>query len=130
MKLLLDTHIALWSISDDHRLSKTARELLDSQASELYVSAASIFEIAIKNSLPESRSKIDMSAEAAARTFQSIDMILLPILPKHAAAVESFPAYHGDPFDRLLVAQALSEPLILITHDKDVAAYSDTFILV
>lgn len=128
MKLLLDTHIALWALVDSTRLPTKARELILSPANSVIVSATSVWEIAIKHSL--ARGDMPISGQEALDYFQQAGYELLPITPAHAAAVENLPPYHQDPFDRLLVTQALLEPLRLLTHDTNVARYSDTVILV
>lgn len=128
MRLLLDTHIALWAISDDARLTSQARELIASPRNHIWVSAVSIWEISIKHSL--GRGDMPISGSEALEYFRQSGYHMLSISPEHAAAVESLPAHHQDPFDRLLVAQSLTEPLRLITHDTTVARYSDTIILI
>lgn len=130
MRLLLDTHISLWAVTEDPKLSRQGRSLIDDPANTVVISAVTIWEISIKNALRRSRSGIAVSARQALRLFIEGGAELLPISGEHAAAVETLPPLHGDPFDRLLVAQALLEPLRLVTHDRKVAAYSDTFILV
>jgi Uncharacterized protein conserved in bacteria len=128
MRLLLDTHIALWAISDDSRLPQTARDLIADPASSITVSAASIREISIKHSL--GRGNMPISGADALLYFQRSDYSLLGVSAQHAAAVEQLPAHHADPFDRILAAQALLEPLRLLTHDETLARYSDSIILV
>lgn len=128
MRLLLDTHVALWAITDDPRLSSVARGLIADPANTVVVSAASIWEIAIKRAL--ARGDMPVSASEAVEWFASSGYSLLDISPQHAAGVETLPAIHNDPFDRLLVAQALVEPLRLLTRDRLVAEYSDTIIMV
>ena len=128
MRMLLDTHVALWAITDDERLSAAARELIAEPASTVVVSAVSIWEIAIKRSL--SRGEMPVSASAAIRYFQRAGYVMLDVKAEHAAGVEKLPPIHADPFDRLLVAQALAEPLRLLTHDATVARYSDSIMLV
>jgi PIN domain nuclease of toxin-antitoxin system len=128
MRLLLDTHVALWAITDDPRLSSAAGDLIADPANTIVVSAASIWEIAIKRAI--ARGDMPVSASEAIEWFANSGYLLLDISPLHAAAVESLPAIHNDPFDRLLVAQALVEPLRLLTRDRLVAAYSDTTIMV
>ena len=131
MKLLLDTHIALWAIVDDARLPKAARQLIEEPLNEIFVSAASVWEIAIKHALSRGRpTDMPISGKAALDWFRQAGYDLLPITAEHAAAVEALPRLHADPFDRLLVAQALTAPLHFVTHDKQVGAYSDTIILV
>ncbi|CAG9258076.1 type II toxin-antitoxin system VapC family toxin [Paraburkholderia unamae] len=128
MNILLDTHIALWAIADSPRLPKVAREMILAPTSTIYVSTASIWEIGIKYSLH--RGDMPVSGEAALHYFRQAGYRILPIEAEHAVAVESLPPHHQDPFDRLLVAQALTEPLRLISHDRQVAQYSDTVVLV
>ena len=128
MNLLLDTHIALWAIADSPRLAAEARRLIESPRSTVWVSAASVWEIAIKHSL--GRGDMPVSGEAALGWFRESGYRLLAIEAEHAAAVGTLPAHHADPFDRLIVAQALVEPMRLLTHDATVARYSDTVILV
>jgi len=126
LNLLLDTHVALWAITDSPRLPQSARDLILSPKSTVWVSAASIWEIAIKHAL--GRGDMPVSSRDAARYFTESGYRLLPIEPEHAVAVEALPPHHQDPFDRLLVAQALVEPMRLVTHDRLVALYSDTII--
>jgi len=128
MRLLLDTHIALWAVSDDPRLPPKARELIAAPRNLIWVSAVSIWEIAIKHGL--GRGEMPISGLEALEYFRLSGYRLLPVSPEHAAAIEMLPAYHQDPFDRLLVAQSMAEPLRLLTHDTTVARYSDTVILV
>ena len=126
MNLLLDTHAALWAITDSPRLTTKARELIESPRSTVWISAATVWEIAIKHGL--GRGDMPISGQAALDYFQESGYRFLPIEPEHAAAVEELPAHHADPFDRILVAQALVEPMRLLTHDPIVARYSDTVI--
>lgn len=126
MNLLLDTHVALWAITDHPKLTKKARELIESPRSTVWISAASLWEIAIKHGL--GRSDMPVSGQDALRYFRESGYRFLAIEPEHAAAVEDLPAHHADPFDRILVAQALTEPMRLITHDPLIARYSDTII--
>ena len=128
MNLLLDTHVALWAITDSPRLPESARALIESPRATIWVSAASVWEIAIKHSL--ARGDMPVSGHDAVRYFEASGYRLLPVEAEHAVAVESLPPHHQDPFDRLLVAQALVEPMRLITHDATVARYSDTVLLV
>lgn len=126
MNLLLDTHVALWAITDSPKLSKKARELIESPKSSVWISAATVWEIAIKHGL--GRGDMPVSSLDALRYFRESGYRFLPVEPEHAAAVEDLPAHHGDPFDRILVAQAIVEPMRLITHDPVVARYSDVII--
>lgn len=128
MNILLDTHIALWAIADSPALPGKAREWICNPRNTIWVSAASIWEIAIKHGL--GRGDMPVSGETALAYFRQAGYRVLAIEPEHAAAVESLPAHHQDPFDRLLVAQALTEPMRLLTHDAVVAKYSDTILYV
>lgn len=128
MNLLLDTHVALWAITDHPSLVAKARELILAPRNAVWVSTVSVWEIAIKHSL--GRGDMPVSAQAAVQYFRQAGYRLLAIEPEHAVAVEELANHHQDPFDRLLVAQALAEPMRLVTHDMTVARYSDTIILV
>lgn len=126
MNLLLDTHVALWAIADSPKLPLKARELIASPRTSVWISTASIWEIAIKYSL--GRGDMPISGQTALRYFSESGYRQLPIEAEHAVAIEDLPAHHSDPFDRILVAQALVEPMRLMTHDATVALYSDTII--
>jgi PIN domain nuclease of toxin-antitoxin system len=126
LNLLLDTHVALWAITGSPKLPKRAREMIESPKSTVWISAVTVWEIAIKHSL--GRGDMPVSSQDALRYFRDSGYRFLPIDPEHAAAIEDLPAHHADPFDRILVAQALMEPMRLITHDPMVARYSDTVI--
>lgn len=128
MNLLLDTHVALWAITDSPRLSTQARELILSPRAVVWISAASLWEIAIKHSL--GRGDMPVSGADALRYFQAAGYRLLAVEPEHAVAIAELPTLHQDPFDRLLVAQALVEPMRLLTHDPVLARYSDTVLRV
>jgi len=128
MNLLLDTHIALWAVIDSPKLSQKARELILSPKATVWISSASVWEIAIKHAL--GRGDMPVSGQDAARYFRDSGYRFIPVEAEHAAAVESLAPHHQDPFDRILVAQALVEPMRLVTHDETVARYSDTIILV
>ncbi len=128
MRLLLDTHIILWALTDDPRLSIRVRELLLDPHHDVFFSAASVWEIAIKRTLR--RVDMPLSAEEALKLFHDAGYEELSISSTHAALVETLPQIHADPFDRLLVAQALSEPMRLITHDQIIARYSNTIMLI
>lgn len=128
MNVLLDTHVALWAIVNSPKLSATARDIILAPNSNIFVSAASVWEIGIKHALQ--RGDMPVSAQAALQYFRQAGYQILAIEADHTVAVETLPLHHQDPFDRLLVTQALVEPLRLITHDRQVARYSDTIILV
>lgn len=131
MNLLLDTHIALWAVFGHKRLPDAARGLIADPANTIAVSAASVWEIAIKHAIVKNGVRaMPISAGEAIKHFADAGYDLIPIAPAHARAIEDLPAHHSDPFDRMLVAQALSLPLRLVTHDPAVARYSDTIIQV
>lgn len=120
MHVLLDTHIFIWWLNDDVRLSKKARLLID-DADDIYISSASIWEAAIKVQL----GKLDVDIDLLASAIASEGFIELPVSVKHAASVLTLPHHHRDPFDRILIAQAVSEPLRFLTADTSLQAYSD-----
>lgn len=124
MRLLLDTHILLWSLSGDPRLGKAEALILDA-ANEVMVSTASYLEIAIK----ASQGKIAANLAEIRSAVAESGFDELSVTGSHAEMLVTLPWHHKDPFDRLLVAQALAEPLRLITVDAWVARYSDTVIL-
>ena len=128
MRLLLDTHISLWALVDSPRLPAEARLLILAPDNEVVVSAASVWEIAIKHGL--AKKNMPVSGAEARSWFMRAGYTLLPVTAEHAALVKELPPHHADPFDRILVAQALAEPLRLVTHDPTVARYSDTVLLV
>ena len=118
MTLLLDTQIFLWYLADSKRLVPRARTAI-SGADRVFVSAASIWEAAIKTALGKLTVVLDdLVAGIAASGFSE-----LPITALHAARVAALPDHHRDPFDRMLIAQALSEPLVLLTNDEILARY-------
>ncbi len=128
MNLLLDTHIALWTITDSPQLKAPIRALILEPNNTVAVSVVSLWEIAIKRSR-RGESAMPVSAREAMADFTGSGFALLSISAAHAAAVESLPAIHADPFDRMLIAQAMTEPLRLVTSDKTVAQYDKSIIL-
>jgi PIN domain nuclease of toxin-antitoxin system len=131
VRYLLDTHIALWSIADDPKLPRAARSIVEDPAITLLVSAASIWEIAIKFARNRGTSRdMPLSGSAAIDAFAASGYGFLPVSPAHAAAVGGLPILHADPFDRLLVAQSVVEGLTLLTSDVTVAGYSQAIRLV
>jgi len=121
MNVLLDTHIALWALVDDPRLSDTARAIIVNPANIMYWSVASMWEIAIKHSLKPD--KIPVSAVDFLHYCSQAGYEQLSIRESHVVALESLPAHHNNPFDRLLVAQAQSEGMTLLTHDDSLEQY-------
>ena len=127
MRLLLDTHIALWAVTGSRRLTRKARESI-LEADEVHVSAATLWEIAIKHAL--GRGDMPVSSEQALQSFRDAGYALLAIKPEHAVRIADLPAIHADPFDRLLVAQARFEPMTLVTSDRLVGQYGPDITLV
>lgn len=123
MRLLLDTHVFLWSVADSPELPKNAKDAIRG-ADEVFVSAASLWEIAIKVGL----GKLKANPHELVRAISASGFTELPITALHAAQVETLPEHHKDPFDRLLVAQALTEPMHLLTADAQLKVYTDLVI--
>jgi PIN domain nuclease of toxin-antitoxin system len=126
VKLLLDTQVAIWTLIDPLRLGETTRGLIVEEGNEVFVSAVSIWEIAIKFAFRKRRSAPPFGGADALIHFRAAGYQLLSITPEHVAAIEALPALHADPFDRPLVAQALQEPMRLVTADEVLVRYSDT----
>lgn len=119
MRVLLDTQLVLWAMAEPEKLPPIARRHIDE--AQVFVSAASLWEIAIKASL----GKLNFEPESIRTTIAPSGFDELPVTGVHAARVKTLPWHHRDPFDRLLVAQALVEPLILLTADAMLSAYGD-----
>lgn len=120
MRLLLDTHIYLWWLEDSPKLSEEARAKIVA-ASEVYVSSASIWEASIKAGI----GKLEVDVNELAVQIAASGFLELPITARHAAAVHQLPDIHRDPFDRMLIAQAISEPLRFVTADSLLKGYSE-----
>lgn len=125
MRLLLDTHIFCWIFYEPERLARKTRRLIE-DAEIVFVSVASIWEVAIKARL----GKIQADPQELFEQIAANDMQELPVLSKHALCVATLPLHHADPFDRLLIAQAITEPLHLLTADPQLKPYSDLVIQV
>src|SRR3954453_5182549 len=118
MRLLLDTHILLWWLADDPKLPVSAAAQIAAAETFVAVSAASVWEIAIKKSIGRLEPPDDLVAALDANDFRS-----LAITAAHALAAGALPNYHADPFDRMLIAQAREEDLILVSVDRRFSAY-------
>ena len=128
MRLLLDTHVLLWTLALPERLSQRARVYLEDPANSLSASLVSMWEIAIKRSVhPES---VPIPSGDIPGLCAKAGISLLSVRPQHIGQVETLPMWHRDPFDRLLIAQALTEPMYLVTHDDVLASYGGTIIVV
>jgi PIN domain nuclease of toxin-antitoxin system len=119
MRLLLDTHIVVWSFNETERLNPAEEEALRSTSNRLYVSIATIWEAAIKSAL----GKLDVPRNLPSLIQSRTELRLLPIEVEHAWRVRQLPHHHRDPFDRLLVAQASIEGLTLMTRDGALSEY-------
>jgi PIN domain nuclease of toxin-antitoxin system len=117
MRILLDTHLLLWSLSQPSKLSASIRRKID--AADVYASAASIWEISIKSKL----GKLDANPRDVLDGVEPAGFSLLAVSGEHAARVAELPLLHKDPFDRMLVAQAMVEPMILLTNDEALRGY-------
>jgi PIN domain nuclease of toxin-antitoxin system len=126
MRILLDTHILLWWLKDDARLPAMADRLISDPANTIFVSAVSIWEIAIKSGL----GRLVANPAAVEAALEPSGFMPLPVSTQHAVAVCELPNHHRDPFDRLLLAQCRWEPMRLLTHDQVLTQYGDAILLV
>ena len=128
MRYLLDTHIIIWAMVGSNRLSDRARSILQNPDNAFYVSSVSTWEVAIKHaSKPE---EIPVTAEQMVRFCRDSGIVELPIRFGHAMRVSTLPAHHSDPFDRMLVAQAIEGELFLVSHDCKLPPYGEFVVLV
>jgi PIN domain nuclease of toxin-antitoxin system len=125
MRLLLDTHIIYWAFYETKRLPQRAKEYLSS-AEDVFVSSASIWEMAIKVRL----GKMGGDLRELVSMIEAADFKELPVLSRHSVHVADLPMHHADPFDRLLIAQAMTEPLHLLTADSQLKPYSELVIYI
>jgi PIN domain nuclease of toxin-antitoxin system len=125
MRILLDTHIFYWLFYDQHKLPSAARTILD-DADAVFVSAVSLWEIAIKVRV----GKLKADIPELISSLEAANLIELPVLARHTPLVSILPLHHADPFDRLLIAQAITEPLHLLTADPKLKQYSELVIVV
>ena len=125
MKLLLDTHVLLWCLIDDARLVPDARDIIRDTSNEVFVSAASVWEIAIKRALR----RIDIDLRQLEDALTTMGFVQLPVSFRHAAAVAALPPHHHDPFDRMLIAQSIEEEMRLVTRDSAVARYGTALLV-
>jgi PIN domain nuclease of toxin-antitoxin system len=125
MKLLLDTHAFVWTLVQSHLLSLRAAALIDDEANEVLVSAVTAYEIEYKRRRDPILSVLPADLDEAV-TMPGFKW--LPLTPQHAVTAGRLPRLHGDPFDRMLAAQALAENITLITRDRLVAAYGPVIV--
>lgn len=117
-RLLLDTHVLLWAFGDHPELGPGVRQAIADSRNDVFVSAVSVWEIAIKRAL----GKVDFPGDVAA-TVEAAGFMELAVTFFHAEQAGSLPPHHRDPFDRMLVAQAQAEGLVLVTNDADIPLY-------
>lgn len=118
MSLLLDTHVLLWALTDDPTLSAAARAAITDGGNRVLVSAVSAWELTIKAALGKLRTPDDLMGQLVRHRFSPLDVTV-----GHAVAVGQLPDHHADPFDRLLVAQARTDRLTLVTRDQQIERY-------
>jgi PIN domain nuclease of toxin-antitoxin system len=126
MRLLLDTHVLVWCLSGDRRLPPATAELIRDPATDVYFSAVSIWEVAIKSALGKIRADVNVML----KYLIGEGFAELPVMARHTVATVTLPMHHRDPFDRLLVAQSRLESLRLLTNDRIMALYGEPVVLV
>ena len=117
-RLLLDTHVLLWWLSDDPQLGPVTRQVIGDPRNEVFISAASTWEISIKQSLGKLSAPDDMDTIVEDEGFDK-----LPITLYHGEQAGRLPGHHKDPFDRMLIAQAQTEGLVVVTNDEKISRY-------
>lgn len=125
MRLLLDTHVLLWALAGHPRIKRISVRLLDGD-NQVFFSVASLWEVAIKSGI----GKLDAHVAEVRDAARSSGFEELPVLGSHIEALAGLPEFHRDPFDRLLVAQAVAEPMQLLTADTSVALYGSNVELI
>jgi PIN domain nuclease of toxin-antitoxin system len=118
VRLLLDTNALIWSLTAPDRLSSRAADAIKAEANDVYVSAISVWEIAMKRSHKRLEAPDDLESQLDEKRFKR-----LPVEMHHAHAIEFLPHHHGDPFDRMLIAQAQVEGLTIVTSDREMRRY-------
>ena len=132
MKYLLDSHVLIWALFSDEKLARKAFDIINSRDNEIYYSAASIWEIGMKHAkAPE---KMPVSGKVLMECSEQAGMLSLPIIQEHAAAVNELRRKdgeppHNDPFDKMLIAQAKCENMILLTHDRLLSGYGEDCVM-
>lgn len=122
MRLLLDTHVAIWALTEPRRIPQPIFDVMGDMSNSVWVSAVSVWEIAIKHRLKRADSP-PFSGQEAIRHFENSGYALLDVAARHAAFVERLPPLHGDPFDRLMLAQAVLENMQFVTYDRYLSRY-------
>jgi PIN domain nuclease of toxin-antitoxin system len=130
LRLLLDTHLLLWALAEQEKLPLAATSLIIDPANHVLSSAVAVWEIAIKHARNRGRADdMPINGQQAVLLSETAAIDLIDVTPDHAVALDTLLLHHRDPFDRLLIAQALCEDMMLLTHDKTLAAYGD-FVMV
>jgi PIN domain nuclease of toxin-antitoxin system len=119
VKILLDSHAFLWWLAEDPKLSADARKAVADPSSIIHVSAATLWELSIKAAL----GKLDLDGANLVEEIGENDFVELPMTARHSLAAATLPRHHGDPFDRMLIAQAQLEDLTIVTRDPAFRAY-------
>ncbi len=132
MKILIDTHIAIWAVLNDPKLPEKAKDIILNEENEVFYSTASVWEVTIKHMLHPD--KIRMNGGLLAKGCEDNGYNVLPVFNEHVSALETLKRSenaprHNDPFDRILVAQAKAENLIFLTHDSLIPYYEEPFII-
>ena len=125
MKYLLDTHTAIWALTGDNKLSQTAKSVIDNSSNLIYVSIASAWEVAIKASI--GKADFDSNAHSFFKGMQENGIEIIGVKASHVKLVEALPFIHKDPFDRILVATAKAESMIVLTADENIHKYDVDF---
>lgn len=124
MRLLLDTHAFLWAVSAPEKLSPRARRSIEDGSNQIYVSAATAWELAIKSRLGRLEPEVEDLERSVPEQIERHAFQPLPVQVRHALRVASLPDVHRDPFDRLLIAQAMLEGLAMVTADRELKRYA------
>jgi PIN domain nuclease of toxin-antitoxin system len=127
MKLLLDTHTALWWVNEHEKLTPGVKSLLLDETNELYISVASAWEIAIKSSLGK-LTELNGGVKTFFTLMESIPITLVTVTPRHIETVEKLPFIHRDPFDRILIATAITDGMTILTADENIHKYDVSFV--
>lgn len=132
MKILIDTHIAIWAVLNDPKLPGRAKDIILDEGNEIFYSTASVWEITIKHMLHPDRLRI--SGSLLEKGCEDNGYIVLPVFNKHVSALETLKRpgnapRHNDPFDRIMIAQAKAENLMFLTHDSLIPYYGEPFII-
>ena len=128
MRLLIDTHVLIWLMVGSSKLTNRCLDLLRSEGCELFFSTASLWEVALKHE--RKPDKIPVAAEQVGRYCRECGIRQVPVRFEHVLKISELEKIHADPFDRMLVSQALVEGMKLVSHDEDVIAYGDAVIAV